>query len=724
MIVFSEDEDDVQIISGPSKLTTQQYTSVRRATSSSPSPSVRQGWGVGTATHEGMEIYKRPRKQRIIDVDAEVSAQTSENCNVTMSDEMLARSLHAEELQKQTKDDEATKQLVHSLLIKETKQPARERPQAELMRPLHAPPSEGTPLHRPPPPLEATSCIEESTFVITGVLPSLERQKAEQLIRKYGGHVTGSVSGKTRFLVAGDRLEDHRPMKQGCKYKKMLEVNRKKQPPALHCEQLNEDQLLAMIANSRKRFGDGGIETKATAATKSKNKRSASKRGQGQGTSGGGGGRYLAGIEYQPRPDNLHTNGTNGTQQYWKTNIICELPKTVTETNGSVTTLHEGRRHRTGCAAHVTVLQWNDRRHTDGLPSQNISGEQLEKVDTAVAEANAAAGGPAESFSKYQKPGRNGPTDFDQHAFGECAFCRGAGSSISNGAGASWHGTPWPAAAAAAYRTRCSCKFLISAGPAHAPGQPMDYEAEGVGQGQGQVVHAAGGELDPGGVIFQLRQRVQADTGVDWAGTEGQFGWRHVHISAGLLLGSTAFGPDVVQRHGHWAQGKRGWELPVKLRLSPQMAPLRSNAELHAYAYYGINAGMRAGDKGYYGTAGSGGARLASVIGRLNVPLEEPGATCGVLSTNCGIGPAYAKIIEAFLELRASLSTGAAEPEGALSRALAHDEVLHTNTQMEAMQVVAAALARAPCPFRHECHSRHARHLHSFQHLTHPWDEG
>jgi DNA ligase (NAD+) len=42
-----------------------------------------------------------------------------------------------------------------------------------------------------------------TTFVVTGTLPSLSRERATELIEEAGGKVTGSVSRNTDYLVAG-----------------------------------------------------------------------------------------------------------------------------------------------------------------------------------------------------------------------------------------------------------------------------------------------------------------------------------------------------------------------------------------------------------------------------------------------------------------------------------------------------------------------------------------
>ncbi|XP_015201424.2 replication factor C subunit 1 [Lepisosteus oculatus] len=52
-------------------------------------------------------------------------------------------------------------------------------------------------------PQGAENCLEGLTFVLTGVLESMEREDAKSLIERYGGKVTGSISKKTSYLVLG-----------------------------------------------------------------------------------------------------------------------------------------------------------------------------------------------------------------------------------------------------------------------------------------------------------------------------------------------------------------------------------------------------------------------------------------------------------------------------------------------------------------------------------------
>jgi DNA ligase (NAD+) len=43
------------------------------------------------------------------------------------------------------------------------------------------------------------------TFVVTGTLPTLKRDEAKEIIQKYGGKMTDSISTKTDYLIAGEK---------------------------------------------------------------------------------------------------------------------------------------------------------------------------------------------------------------------------------------------------------------------------------------------------------------------------------------------------------------------------------------------------------------------------------------------------------------------------------------------------------------------------------------
>jgi DNA ligase (NAD+) len=55
----------------------------------------------------------------------------------------------------------------------------------------------------PPAPLSASAAQRDKTFVLTGTLQSLTRDEAAQAIVQRGGKVSGSVSKKTNYVVAG-----------------------------------------------------------------------------------------------------------------------------------------------------------------------------------------------------------------------------------------------------------------------------------------------------------------------------------------------------------------------------------------------------------------------------------------------------------------------------------------------------------------------------------------
>jgi DNA ligase (NAD+) len=51
--------------------------------------------------------------------------------------------------------------------------------------------------------MKAAGLLSGKTFVLTGTLPTLSRDEAAALIEAAGGKVSGSVSKKTSYVVAG-----------------------------------------------------------------------------------------------------------------------------------------------------------------------------------------------------------------------------------------------------------------------------------------------------------------------------------------------------------------------------------------------------------------------------------------------------------------------------------------------------------------------------------------
>jgi ATP-dependent DNA helicase PIF1 len=79
---------------------------------------------------------------------------------------------------------------------------------------------------RPPPnraatlPTGSANCLAGKVFVTTGVLPTLDRDQIKAIATKCGGRCTTAVSSKTTHLIAGDVLDDGRPVAESGKYKK------------------------------------------------------------------------------------------------------------------------------------------------------------------------------------------------------------------------------------------------------------------------------------------------------------------------------------------------------------------------------------------------------------------------------------------------------------------------------------------------------------------------
>ena len=90
-------------------------------------------------------------------------------------------------------------------------------------------------------PVGAPNCLENVSFVLTGLNESLTRDEVTELIKKYGGVVRSAISGKTNYLLAGFEMEDGRPITEGSKYKNAL---------AKGTKIINEDDLFTILRES------------------------------------------------------------------------------------------------------------------------------------------------------------------------------------------------------------------------------------------------------------------------------------------------------------------------------------------------------------------------------------------------------------------------------------------------------------------------------------------
>ena len=75
-------------------------------------------------------------------------------------------------------------------------------------------------LHTKYTPVNTKLCFAGVTVVFTGIPEEGSREDLEDYVKGMGGKVTGSVSGKTNYLVVGTILEDGRKVEEGSKFKK------------------------------------------------------------------------------------------------------------------------------------------------------------------------------------------------------------------------------------------------------------------------------------------------------------------------------------------------------------------------------------------------------------------------------------------------------------------------------------------------------------------------
>ncbi|MEJ7658922.1 MAG: BRCT domain-containing protein [Hymenobacter sp.] len=83
------------------------------------------------------------------------------------------------------------------------------------MEPAARKPGAGAPPAPPPawrwqprgePPQAASDRLAGLTFVLSGVFENYSREQLQTLIQQHGGKITGSISKKLSYLVAGDNM--------------------------------------------------------------------------------------------------------------------------------------------------------------------------------------------------------------------------------------------------------------------------------------------------------------------------------------------------------------------------------------------------------------------------------------------------------------------------------------------------------------------------------------
>jgi replication factor C subunit 1 len=85
------------------------------------------------------------------------------------------------------------------------------------------------------------NCLVGLTFVFTGILDTISREEGQELVKRYGGKITGAPSGKTSYVVLGNEAGPS----------KLRKIN------DLSLKTINEDGLFALISRMPANGGDG-----------------------------------------------------------------------------------------------------------------------------------------------------------------------------------------------------------------------------------------------------------------------------------------------------------------------------------------------------------------------------------------------------------------------------------------------------------------------------------
>ena len=95
--------------------------------------------------------------------------------------------------------------------------------------------------------LDNTSWLHNKTFVITGELHDVDRESLTTLLEGCGAIVHGHVSRFTDFVIAGSYLRDGRSIVEGSKYRRMVELNTRREHPHMWIQLLHEPQMKSIL---------------------------------------------------------------------------------------------------------------------------------------------------------------------------------------------------------------------------------------------------------------------------------------------------------------------------------------------------------------------------------------------------------------------------------------------------------------------------------------------
>ncbi|KAJ3092057.1 hypothetical protein HK100_007035, partial [Physocladia obscura] len=101
-------------------------------------------------------------------------------------------------------------------------------------------------------PVGEQNCLMGLAFVFTGDLSSITRDEAQDLVKRYGGRVTGAISGKTSYVVVGE----------GAGQSKLTKA------ASLKVKSLDEDQFFDLIRSSKGKPDPSSTSSKSPAAPK------------------------------------------------------------------------------------------------------------------------------------------------------------------------------------------------------------------------------------------------------------------------------------------------------------------------------------------------------------------------------------------------------------------------------------------------------------------------